>query len=460
MSNVFSFYFDSALVQAVSTRVSGGIVTVLDAHTFPHDELDSYLAGCREKSFIISYNPLLFHQDIVYLPPAAVRQYDKLVHSEVQRIHPELNSFTSFHTTVGTATIDTKLFNKIAAFSYVDDTLSSVLSVFTHRGKMVSRIYAAPYSIFKLIATTCQTDTTQSRIFIASLPGEKLFLVGENNELEFIRKMPSSDTALLPADIQNINMTLDYCFQTLRVRPAEAVVLEQSDLTDAETPRISVPLRMALPPALVEVPHHLLAEYLAPLAAVLHATTMPRSGDILPADYIAFARNRTVLSAGSALMVLCALLLAAYALTEWLVIADLKSAIATVRGQLRSSPAEMAAFRKLDEEVKSFNKPLEIIRKHSPTLHPAAALAALSLPGAPEYTIKGIAIQSGSEFLSVQIDGDISVSGFSNIQATFEWLIEQVGKIPGYAVATSTLDIKQKTFKLQARYTGTAQKGK
>jgi hypothetical protein len=138
----------------------------------------------------------------------------------------------------------------------------------------------------------------------------------------------------------------------------------------------------------------------------------------------------------------------------------MKSSITTLRGQLSRSKEEMDAFRKLDDEVKAFNKPLEIIRKNSPALQPAAALAAFKMPPAPEYSIKGVAVQSGAEFLPVQIDGDISVSGFSNIQATFEWIVEQFGKIPGYTLTSSTLDIKLKTFKLQARFTGTPAKGK
>src|SRR6185369_4674979 len=101
MSNVFCIYFDGAIVQVLKSCISGDTVTVIDAQTFPHDDFDDYLSGCSENNFIICYNPLQFHQDIVYLPPAASRQYDKLVRSEVRKIHTELTSFTTFHTSVG-----------------------------------------------------------------------------------------------------------------------------------------------------------------------------------------------------------------------------------------------------------------------------------------------------------------------------------------------------------------------
>ena len=461
MSNASCIYFDGAIVQVVKACITGDSTTINDAHTFPHDDLDDYLSGCREKNYILCYNPLQFHQDIVHLPPAAGRQYDKLVRSEVRKIHADLTSFTTFHTTVGQATIDTRVYNKIAAFSYVEDPLSDILSVFSRHGKSISHIYAAPHSIFRLLASACRNDSAQARIFIAALPGEKLLLVGENNELEFIRKLPSTGADLRPTDTHNINMTLDYCFQTLRVRPAEAVMLKRTeDPTDERPPHLSVPLTSVFPHALAGVPEDILADYLAPLAAVLHSHTDPCLGDILPADYISFSRNRKTLTAASTLMVALALILAGYAMTQWMVVSDLKSGIATLRSQLGNAGEEIAAFRKLDEEVNVLNKPLEILNKQRTSLHPAVALASLALPKSREYSIKSISIQDGDGFLALQIEGDIDSDGFSNIQATFESIIEQIGKLPGHSVSSSTLDIKQKTFKIQSRYNGIAQKGK
>ncbi len=456
MSNVFSFYFDGSIVQALKACISSNSVTIKDALTFPLDGLDDYLSGCGEKTFIICCNPLLFHQDIVYLPPAASSHYDKLVRTEVQKIHPELTSFTSFHRTVGQATIDSKVHNKIAAFSYTDDTLSSFISVFNLYNKVISHIYAAPYSIFRLAASTCVTDPAQARIFTAALPGEKLLLVSENKELEFIRKIPSPDATLLPADTQNINMTVDYCFQSFRVKPLEVVTLNQPETSEELSQLLTVPIRSALSPVLASVPRHVVQDYLAPLAAALHYFESPHVGDILPSDYVSFSRNKKVLSTASKLMIALALLLAGFTLTEWLIISDLKPGIGILRSHLSNSGEEVATYRKLDEEVKFLNQRLKFIQKHNP----ATALASLTLPSSDEYSIKSILIQDVAGSLGVQIQGDISASGLSDTQIIFERIVGQIGKIPGYTVKSSTLDIKQKTFIMQARYSSSVQKGK
>jgi hypothetical protein len=167
-----------------------------------------------------------------------------------------------------------------------------------------------------------------------------------------------------------------------------------------------------------------------------------------------------MLSAASILMITLTILLAGFALMQWFVISDLKSGIGMLRSSLSRSNEDLANFRKLDEKLKTLGKPLEIIKNNSSALNPAEALASLTLPHTQEYYIKGISIQNGAGFLNVQIDGDITVSGFGAIQATYEWIVEQLGKIPGYSVSSSALDIKQKTFKIQARYNGVGKQGK
>jgi hypothetical protein len=455
MRNVFSLYFDGTIFQAVHACISGGALTIKDARTSPYDALDDYLSGCREKNFVVCCNPALFHNDILFLPPAVSKHYDKLVRTEVQKNHPELASFTTFYSSVGLSSIENKTFNKVAAFSYDDTPLSQFLAAFTRHGKSVSRCYAAPYAIFRLLASTLPPDADQPRLFVASVPGEKLLLLGGKRGLEFIRKVPSSDPALLPSDIQNINMTLDYCLQSLRVKPVQAVLLDQSGSTAADFPLLSVPLSFARPPALASASREMASDYLAPLAAALHFLEAPESGDLRPADYARFSRSKRILATSSMVISAAALILAVRSVTEMTVISDLKSDIAEQRTALSGSSQEMAQYLKLDAELKSLSEPLENLRKQRSSPQKAAALASLTLPATPEYSFTEISIRDGAGSLEVRIEGGIASTGYGGVQATFEGIVGQIGKIPGYAISSSHLDVARKTFAIEARYRGT-----
>ena len=454
MSDIFSLYFDGAVVQAVKLRTAGNSITIRESATFPFDEIDDYLSASKEKTCIISCNPQAFYQDIVHLPPAAGKLYDKLVRNEIQNLHPDLTSFSIFHRTIGESTIDTRLYSKIAVFSYPDDFISDFISAINRHGISISHVFAAPCSIFRLALSTCVTDPDRTRIFMAALPGEKLLLVSENRELAFIRKIPALDSPMLPEDAQNINMTVDYCFQSLRVRPFEVVMLNQPELSVEISPLVSVPYRSSLPPQLAELSPHIIQDYLAPVAAALHSVESPAIGNIIPADYAAFSINRKILTAAAVSMVVLSLILAVYLVKESITISGLKSGTGRTRTELSGSAGEIAAFRKLDAEVNQLKQPLDFINKHNLSLNPAAALAALNLPESGSYMIKGITVQSGEGFLSVQVEGVTNASGYGDTQAAFEEVVARIARIPGYAVSSSRVDIKQKTFSIQARYNG------
>ena len=75
-------------------------------------------------------------------------------------------------------------------------------------------------------------------------------------------------------------------------------------------------------------------------------------------------------------------------------------------------------------------QPSELIRRPSPSLHPAAALASLPLSGSQEYAVRGISIHDDAGVLGVKLEGEIIASGFGNIQANFERILERLGQSP------------------------------
>jgi hypothetical protein len=265
---------------------------------------------------------------------------------------------------------------------------------------------------------------------------------------------------MLPEDAQNINMTVDYCFQSLRVRPFESIMINQHELSEDLSPLISIPLRSALPPQLETLPLHIIEEYLAPLAAALHSVKSPRTGNILPSEYAVFSRYKKILTAAVIFMFAAALLLGGYLSKELMAISGLKGKISRIRTELSGAANELAAFRKLDEEVNRLKQPLEGVNKQNTSLNPAAALAALTLPESQEYVVKGVTVQAAATGIDVQLQGAVNASIYSDTQALYESFVARVTKLPGYTLVSNTIDIRQKTFSIQARYNSGGQSGK
>jgi hypothetical protein len=460
MNRVLSLYFDGAIVQAVTVRIVDGSVFVEDARTFPLEELIEVIAISPNKTCVVCSNPQQFFQDIIHLPPAAVRHYGSLVKGEVARAHPELTSFSSIYHIIGDITLEGKPFNKIAVFSYADSFLTDLVTELSSAGMVISAAYAAPYVIQRLALSTCPADPEQPRIFISLLQGEKFFLVSDNGELVFVRKIPSQNETLLPDDTSNINMTVDYCHQTLRMRPAEAVMLNQPKLSPDLSQFVSVPLRASLPPGLSELPAHIVQDYLAPIAAALLVVKAPRIGNILPTAYEQATMHKKMIAGVTVFTAALVLVFSMLFVKEFLAVSRLKSSIGRVKAALGSSSQELATFRKLETEVGQLKQPLELVNKYNSSPNPSAALAALNLPVSGDYQIKGVTVHSIGDGLNIQIEGTLISSGYSNTQALYEKLVAQVAQLPGYEAVSGKVDIKQKTVSIQARYVGKGQKNR
>lgn len=459
MSSILSFYLDGTIVQAMRADMVNGLTEVQDVRTFPLKDLDSYLSGCREKVCIVCCNPPVFYQDIVHLPPATVKFYDSLVRAEVKKIHPSVVSFTLFYRIIGEATVDGNLLNKITAFSYIDDYLSDFISVFNRHGITISRLYAAPYAIFRLAASACSNDPALARIFIAPVPGEKLILLSENGELGFIRKVPSPEPGLDSADIKSIDMTADYCSQALRVKPAEAVMLRPAELPEAASPAPVIPFRFATPAEISAVPADIVRDYLAPLASMILDSTRPEDCDILPPAYVSFKTNKKILTVAAMVLVVLSLFLSGFIISEYLVVADLGASVKKLRLNLGNPGEELTTYRKLDDEMKSFGH-LSALLQRITTLTTDRALASLVLPRTTAYQLKKVSLKKEDGFIHVHLDGAIYAASMKETQGIFENLVDQVRALPGYSLTSSNVDIKQQTFSMEARYSGDGKQGK
>jgi len=461
MSNLLSFYLDDSMVQAVNVSVANGMITAVhDVRSFPHEELGAYLLSRRLKTCILCCNPTFFYQDTFNLPPTASRFYENLIRVEVQKSHPDLQTFTFFYRTIGDVTIDGFLLNRVAVFSYTDDSLSEYISLFSRHGKTISKIYAAPYPIFKLAAPSCLDDPNTPRFVIASIPNEKMILLSMNGEPAFIRRIPSADAELHGADTENINMTIDYCFQSLRIRPAEALLLNIHESLTEPRQQIGIKIRLASLPPLAALAPDMAENFIAPLAAALHYADTPSLCDITPADYVTFTQGKKYLSVAIMVLFVISTILCGLILTERLAISDLKSTVAITRGQLAKAGEELESYRKLDDEAKKFGRPIEDLNKLSALISPAAALAPLYTLNSPACSLRQLSTQKGDGFIGVHLEGDLRAGSYGETQRIYEETLARLIRIPGYAINSSTVDINKKSFVIEARFSSGAGQSK
>jgi hypothetical protein len=255
-------------------------------------------------------------------------------------------------------------------------------------------------------------------------------------------------------------MTVDYCQQALRMRPAEAIMLNQPKLSPDLSNLVSVPFRASLPPELSELPAHIVQEYLAPVAAALHAVKAPRIGNILPTAYDHDTTQRKMIAGITIFTAALVLVFSMLFVKEFLAVTRMKSSVGRVKAALAGSSQELATFRTLETEVGKFKQPLELLNKHNSLPNPTAALAALNLPVSGDYQIKGVTVNSGEGGSNIRIEGTLNGSSYSNTQTLYEKFVAQVAQLPGFVAVSGSVDVNQKSVSIQTRYIGKGQKTK
>lgn len=452
MNNVLSFYFDGTIVQVLNVSTSRGSVIIREATTFLQTELDAYLSTCHEKKCVISYNPASFTQTIFTLPPSAGRHTDKLVGVELKRHHHNADSFVFFQHTIGEITSDAKPFNKIAAFSYDNALLDDIIFIFTRHNIVVSRVFASSNSIFKLVSAARVKKSTDTCMFIASLPGNKLCLLSENNQLAFVRTINSTEATLQQEDIHNITMTVGYCLQSLRLKPLHILIVNFPSPDLELSQMLEIPLENQFSLSIPGVNTDISSNYLAPLATALHFMERSKIGDLRPASYLAFLRDKKAYTHGTTLMILVAIFMAVLAFSEQLVISDVSTQIGLLRRTLFSSGDEIKNYRTFNAEIAKRKQAIELLNRHNTSLNLATVLSSLQIKRSSDYTIKDITVKKNDDFATVHITGFINGGNYSATQAVFEILVENISKTAGYTVSSSSVDVKLKNFTIDVRY--------
>jgi len=422
MSALLSFYIDDKTVQAVELSIKDGIISSLgQAVIFPMEGLDAFLASSRVRNCILCCNPESFNHYIFNLPPATSSHYEQIISGELKKLHPEEASSHPcfFYGITEETAIEGVISRKLSVFSYPSDKISGYISSFVYHGKRVLNLYAAPYAIIRGASGIRAEESARPRLVVASLPDEKLLMLMMNGELVFIRTIPSSSQILTPDDIQNINMTIDYSFQTLRIRTSEVILLN-IPLPPESWQQPSAPISRGTIPSLSHIPETWHESYLAPLAATVHHVEAPTLGDLAPPDYLKFLKGERIFRRTTAAMLLASIFLAGMTITERLAIAELEASVSRLRGGLAPYTGKLDGYRKLDSEIEKYSRHIQYLNMAGARTGQASSLAGLSSLNGSGCSLRLVKTESSDNFIKVHIEGGIKSEGYEDAQKIYE----------------------------------------
>ncbi|MBI5588101.1 MAG: hypothetical protein HY889_07025 [Deltaproteobacteria bacterium] len=443
MGNTVAVSFEGSNIKVVYASVTGGETGVTDALTLDESRLDYFLDKEKAREFIVVKNFAGAYQELFQVPAAKKKYLSKIIGIEISK-RCQFKDFSSIHFLLDKKTVENRKVIDVFAFAVRNEELTELINRFASRGKKVSAVYPDFFSIASMVG-----PSAKNALCVAQAgAGKGLFLVKEG-KVVFVREAGTLDAGVTDFDMQNIEMTVNYCRQTLRVNPF-AVFLTGSLSNDYRaTTGASVPIACLMPPAGLRVDRKIFQEYGAAVSALFGKSSI----DISPREYREEKFLTWLLGYSTAALLLLTILAGAYTGIV------LKGALAAKKEYTK--PAERPAD--LSTVVESYERERAKIEKYRPLLKVLDAksanppvhslLASVTQLKLGQIRFDSISVVPAADgALSLKVEGTVDGDGWAAAEAAYEKFTGSFSERGDLKITKEAFDLKEKRILVEAEY--------
>lgn len=443
MAQQISLYIQQDSVQVVHATNRQRQIAVTKTETFPLEDLAVFLRQSRLREFTVTMDFATSNEETIHIPPVKKSMVRPLLHSKLKKARSSKEDYTfSFYRT-GQKTVEGKPLDEYFVLSVETAEVDELAGRFLSRKKEFTHLYADIAAVLKMLP---MTETPY--IFLYEAGGRKHFLLIRSGKILFTRSMQALNEGLTDYDIQNVNMTVNYCRQTPRLDPEKAICVGDPSLLAGTSVEPSVPIEFLEIPANIRVDRPVFDEYLVPISAL---GNMP-APDFFSPQYaylhrlLRFMRtSRRVFAAAAAVFVLLFALYARQAV-------GMKKELVALRsdtGNLQSLLAEFNDARKHHEKVESL---VRFMKEKTGKSTSARFLRRLADVDASRVDIRTFELQRQDDSLEFRMEGTARAKSLFQDQRELDRAVAVLEKTAGIRDASGDLSVKDNTFRITGWY--------
>lgn len=453
MAGIVSINFGSDDIRVVFGACRNCSVLVERTLRLTDQQLDAFLSVDNCEAYVVSTNLEERYQDIITLPPAAEKYFDRLVINEMRRLHPDLDDFSCFYEIIGDTHLDGKVFKKTACFIYDSSELVPLISKFSRHHKRISHLFSSAYALGQLVATS-SAATTEPILCIESLSGDKSVFLLDNCKLYFVRHIESTRAGIDAADAQHINMTIDHCFQSLRVKPRSVILLDSEEAISCQASDITLPLQTGISCEAVMTEPDILWPFAAPIAALACSATS-RAGNILPQYYRDQVHSMEILRRGTYMLAILCLLVFAAIVKESFALLGAQQSVTRQRTALKGIDQVVAEYSQVNADFTQKAQLIAAVNNASAQALSRKHFSALNRLASPGINLTSVILtKKEGNRLSIEVKGELKEGSYAAMQAAYERLIANIINSRELEIVSRKMDPLIRTFNLELLYKG------
>jgi len=436
--------FEGEDVRIVYATLKRTGIEVDDALIVKDEQFDHFLEEERAKEFIVVSSFKGFFQDTVLIPPTKKRFIKRLIEAEVKK-RSQFKDFSFLYTISGEKIVEHRRIKEVSVFAVKKEDMKDIVDRFVLRGKVIKAIYPDIFSIACLIGSEpvpflCISETGLNK---------NMFLI-KDGVIQFIRIAQSAEKGIRDIDIQNINMTVNYCRQNLKINPY-AVALAGSVCSDYNvTTGTSIPIACLSHRMSLTRNDSLYLDFISPLSAFF----VPKDRDInlLPGEYKNLFQTRLFLKYSTALFMMLSLIGMGY--TGYIAknIVELKSKLNSIRASLPDVNNTLTIYDTKKAELAGYMPFITSFRNATSIPDIQKFLSLLSELKTDTIRIDHTSITAGDNILNVELKGSVKTEGYANMQMHYQKLIDSISGIKGASIKGHRLEFRDKSFRVEITY--------
>ena len=445
MGKKIAISFEEDNVKIVHASLKRDNIYIDKTEIISETEFEYYLEKEKLKEFIVTYNFGDSYQGVLTIPSVKTKYIEKIAESEI-RSATEIKDFSFIYSLLGERIVENKKVLDIFYFAASKEDIHNLVERFYNNGKIVKALYP---TVFPVASSFKLRD--EAIIGVSGTGRERILFLTKNGAIYFIRNFQSLETVLSDSDIQNINMTINYCFQNLRINPSLVLLTgalsESYSLSDNIRAAPSAPLACLYKGRHIHCSRETFNEFIIPIASL----STPKSSNILSKEFKNIYLLRKGLLTAFRVFILLTLLCSGFIFYEAKDIADIKGGLKLKQQENSNVEKIFSEYTVKEAEIKKYGQLVEFLNTPRPSIQKLLiGLARLDTKDLIFNAIEAMLKEDNS--FRITITGMSSADSYVSIQTSFKDLTNKLNGIEGIEITFKAIDLQKKTFKIELDY--------
>jgi hypothetical protein len=444
--------FENEVIRVVYASLRRGNLIIKKTLVLRDEEFDEFLKKEKARHFTIVCDFKSFYQDILLLPPVKEKFLKNIVEAEIRKKSPEFRDCSFFHVILGERMHEGRKMHETLVFAVNNHDLFQIIDRFDRYGKKISAIYPAAFTIAQLVSFSYGI-VDEPVLCVAESESGKILLLMKEGKLYFMRDAQSFESGIHDIDVQSINMTVNYCRQTLRLTPSQVILIGTACSKYEPTMDLLLPVLCMEPPSDIIASRETITDFIIPISAMLNIEGM-KDGNLLPESYRRLQRQKTILAYYTTFFLLLSIIGLGYIKIKHAEIAEIKKEIGLLRSEIRGMESIRIGYENKKKELDKVMPLINFMNAMNSSANLQKVLVSLSSIKElrdKDINIVSIDINPEGTVVRIKLKGNVTAADFTAMQQAYQNLVKAMKKAEGIEIVSDKIDIKDKSFQIELK---------